>query len=135
VIRQGRTAGLADLPPQRRVYLLRFFGTTFGTEPEDVDQMVRDAVQRPCPVPVPTPGSTHPALAPSFGSTTPIAPIRTRLIATYGPLCGACRSCFGEFIDHDHNSNWYAAVLPVQHLRGQVPAREQLHIRELPDHP
>jgi hypothetical protein len=41
------------MPPQRQGYLVRFFGNTYGAEPEDVDQMVRDALQRPCPVPVP----------------------------------------------------------------------------------
>lgn len=46
---------------------------------------------------------THPALAEPPG-TTPVARIRIRLTAAFGPLCAACGNMHGDLVDHDHGS-------------------------------
>jgi hypothetical protein len=94
--------GLADLPPRRRAYLLRYYANARGTEPEDVDWLVRRATGS-CYLPDPVRGITHPSLAPYVGSRSPIARIRQRLIELSGPLCFTCRERFGECVDHDHD--------------------------------
>jgi hypothetical protein len=89
-------AGLDDLLPQRREYLLWFYGRHVGAEPEDVDRMVREA-DRPCAVPISAMELNTVPLPVS--ATTPVAKIRNWLVATFGPTCMTCPTP-GDRVDH-----------------------------------